>query len=333
MSNLNESINIFSDYRLEENDITLFEPCFCITLFSNEAVTKEYAPKSLLTPYQVFWDDFGSQVAQIVYDGNQRHGVKITPKNQQTPYEWLANPRERVKGRAFIELYAGTNKMERKLPCLDWEYENAFPEMNEPSRSYFRISLPLSWLVEQGEQNIEAYISRFVGDCPLSWGYAGFALCFDRGEVLTRKDLGVYLKNWIERHPGIMSPDPRIESLWASKIEGITSVGWITLLGPEYCRKMGGITELQKKMSSSPDINVMPFIQNGAMIRIGEVPLLGDTLHNDNLGVYHAMGQTLQPLHPIAERLATDYFHVTGIYDEDASKKWFNRFFEPCGEK
>ena len=73
-------IKDFSDYRLEEGDITLFEPCFCITLFSTEAVTKEHAPESLLTPYKVFWEYFGSQIDRILYDGNQSHGVKITEK-------------------------------------------------------------------------------------------------------------------------------------------------------------------------------------------------------------------------------------------------------------
>ena len=61
---------------------------------------------------------------------------------------------------------------------------------------------------------------------------------------------------------------------------------------------------------------------------MGDTPVLGDNLRNDALDSYRAVGQVLQPLHQIAERLATDYLYVTGIEDVEASKKWFNRFFE-----
>lgn len=61
---------------------------------------------------------------------------------------------------------------------------------------------------------------------------------------------------------------------------------------------------------------------------MGDTPVLGDNLRNDALDRYRAVGQVLQPLHQIAERLATDYLYVTGIKDTEARKKWFNRFFE-----
>lgn len=328
MTSLNESINFFSDYRLEENGITLFEPCFCITLFSSEVVTKEHAPESLLTPYRVFWDDFGSQIDRIRYDGNQSHGVKVNDKNLRVPYDWLSNIKERFKGRVSVDLYAGTHKMERRLPRLDWEYNNANPEVNRPSHSSFRIFLPLSWLAEQKIEGVEAYIRHLTGDFPFSCGYAGFALCFNDGEVLTRKDLKAYLKQWLGRHPGIMPPDPRIESLWVSKTDGIASLGWITLLSAEFCNRMGGIVGLQQKLSAIPDVHMMPFVQQGAIIRIGEAPLLGDTLHNDYLESYRAVAQVLQPFNHVAKRLATDHLHVTGIDGKEERKKWFTRFFE-----
>lgn len=328
MTTLQESINIFSDYRLEEDDITRFEPCFCITLFSTETVTKEHAPESLLTPYKIFWEDFGSQVDRILYDGNQSYGVRITEKNKSVPFEWLRNVRSRTKDNTSIDLYAGINKRERRLPFLDWEYDNACPEINQPSHSFFRISLPLSWLAERGIEGVEAYIKRLTGDFPLSWGYAGFALGYDGCAVVGHKDLEEYIKQWIKRHPGIMSPNPRIESLWTATTDGITSLGWITLLGAEFCHRMGGITALQQKMSAIAEVQITPFVQNGALIRIGETPLLGDTMRNDPLDSYRAVAQRLKPLHRVAERLDTDYLYVSGMDDEEERKKWFTRFFD-----
>lgn len=333
MTTLDDNINIFSEYRLEEGELTLFEPCFCITLFSTEAVTKEHAPESLLTPYHIFWEDFGNLVDRILYDGNQSHGVKITERNRTVPYEWLRNGRNRAKDNTVIDLYSGINKRECRLPRLNWEYYNAIPEITRPSNSYFRVSLPLTWLAERNIEELNAYIARLAGDFPLSWGYAGFAFCFDSGELLGRKDLESYLKLWIERHPGIMSSDPRVESWWGATTDGITSLGWLTLLGSEFCSRMGGVTKLQQKMSSIPDVHVTQFMQVGALIRIGETPLLGDTLHNNQLDSYHAVAQVLNPLHQVAKRLATDYLHVTGIDDKEARKKWFNRFFDSKDEK
>lgn len=327
MTTLTDSINQFEDYRLEEKALTLIEPCFCITLFTNETVTKEHAPESLLTPYRIFLEDFGDQTGWILYDGNQSDGVKITAKNRQVPDEWLANPKSRVKNNTIVDLYSGVNKRERRLPRLEWEYDKANPELNRPSRSYYRLALPLSWLAAQGIKGGEAYLARITGDYPLSWGYAGLALNYDAGEVVCRKDLLGYIGSWIERHPGIMSPNPRIEALWSSTISGLTGIGWITLLGLDYCQRMGGVAALAQKMASLSGVEVTPFNERGAMLRIGDAPLLGDVMKNDSLDSYRDVGQVLQPLHQISERLATDYLHVRGIEDEDAGKKWFNRFF------
>lgn len=274
MTNLEDSINNFSDYQLEKRDITVFEPCFCITLFSSEMVTKDHAPEKLLTPYSIFIEDFGSQINRILYDGNQMHGVKVNNKNQTYPYEWLSKSRTRFKGKVFVRLYAGSNnKMERSLPRLDWQYENAEPEFNDPSCCQYRISLPLFWLAERGINGVEDYITRLTGEFPLSYGYAGFALSFNEGEVKTRKEWAVYLKQWLERHPGIMSPDPRIESVWVAKTDGIVGLGWITLLGTEFCNRMGGVDALQQKMAAIPDVQITPFMQGGALIRIGDTPV------------------------------------------------------------
>ncbi|HCW0179876.1 TPA: DUF3396 domain-containing protein [Citrobacter freundii] len=81
-------------------------------------------------------------------------------------------------------------------------------------------------------------------------------------------------------------------------------------------------------MATYPNVQITPFIEQGAIIRIGDTPLLGDTMKNDYLDNYYAVGQVLQPLHQISERLATEYLHVTGIEDTEARKKWFNRFFD-----
>ncbi|AXM03256.1 DUF3396 domain-containing protein [Escherichia fergusonii] len=144
--------------------------------------------------------------------------------------------------------------------------------MNQPANSYYRILLSLNCLAEQGLQGVEAYIREIIGDFPLSFGYAGFALSFNSGEVLSRKDLENYLGQWLERHPGIMSPDPSIESQWAAKIAWITSIGWITFLGTEFTTQMGGNDELKRRLALFSDIQVTPFIQQGTIIRIGEVP-------------------------------------------------------------
>ncbi|WP_407254899.1 type VI immunity family protein [Escherichia fergusonii] len=328
MTNINDSINIFSDYRLEENGDTLFEPCFCITLFTSDKITQTHAPERLLTPYGNFFNKFGDKVNKILFDGNQKNGVKITNERQNIPYDWLANTRRRFKDNAVADIYFGTtNKLERKLPRMRWYYDHATPEINQPANSYYRILLSLNWLAEQGLQGVEAYIREIIGDFPLSFGYAGFALSFNSGEVLSRKDLENYLGQWLERHPGIMSPDPSIESQWAAKIAGITSIGWITFLGTEFTTQMGGNDELKRRLALFSDIQVTPFIQQGTIIRIGEVPVLGDTFNNNLLDNYHAVGNVLSPLHNISWRLKTDYLYVTGIKDKEAREKWFNRFF------
>lgn len=329
MANFHDDINIFSDYLLEVNDITLIEPCFCITLFSKEVVTNEYAPERLLTPYRIFCEDFASQVDQIIFDGNQKNGVKINDKNKKIPFEWLSNSKKRVKGGSVTYLFSGNNKMERRLPFLQWYYDNKDVDIEQPSHCYYRILLPLSWLSMQRVKDIELYVNRIIGDFPLFYGYAGFAINFHSGAI--NADTEVYIKNWLERFPGIMSPDPYTESKTSSKKNGITSIGWITVLGKALSERLGGGKAIREVMSVFPDVNVVSSVQENTMIRIGETPLLGDSLSGNHLDNYCLVGRKLLPLH-IEELTSWEerfgYYYVTGIKNTADRKKWFNRFFD-----
>lgn len=332
MNNIDEVIARFSEYIIEDGDTTLIEPCFCITLFSSANVTQEHVPDGFLTPYRVFWEDFGHQVDRILYDGNQSHGVKVNEKNLRIPYDWLENPKKRARQSIFIDAYASTNKKEIRLPRLEWMYETADAEIDEPCQYFYRIYLPVSWLVEKGRAAVERYLEKIVGDFPLSYGYAGLALSFDSGMTMGNEELERYIKNWLERHPGIMSPNPHVESKTSARKSGITSIGWITLLGQAFSEKMGGLAAIEQQIANIPDVTVAPFNHQGVMIRNGDTPQLGDTAQNNYLDSYYSLGQVLLPLH-VGELTAWEsefgYAYVTGFKERSSRRKWFNRFFDP----
>lgn len=144
---------------------------------------------------------------------------------------------------------------------------------------------------------------------------------------MTRADLKEYIFHWHQRHPGIMNTVPLSESQILTQGNILFAIGWITILGEDLCKRMGGFEELYLKLSHITNIVVKPFPQNGALIRIGDKPRLGDLYNGGLLDTYQAVGQVLFPIsvhdfHALAKAVVVEGFH-----DNNECAKWLGRFF------
>lgn len=315
----------FSEYQVQELGKPVLLPAFCITLFTNVMVSRDEIPNGLLKPYHKILQDLKQEFRWASYDFDQKWPKKVTEDIFQKPDHWLAKPSSRSKDSAFISLFGGNSPQELHFPFFSWDYTN-----NHRAKKYdssYRIDLPLSWKNNLSATEIDDYIYHLVEDYPLVCGYAGYTISGNSKEIMTRDDLKEYIFHWHQRHPGIMNTVPLSESQILTQGNILFAVGWITILGEDLCKRMGGFEELYLKLSHITNIVVKPLPQNGALIRIGDKPRLGDLYNGGLLDTYQAVGQVLFPIsvhdfHALAKTVVVEGFH-----DNNECAKWLGRFF------
>jgi hypothetical protein len=312
-----------SDFVIKLNGVVRCELCLSVVLFANVKLTKEdEPPPGLLTPYRVFLEDFRDTVEWCRTDGDQMHAVKITDERLAEFPKWLADPKRRYKGTAGTELRKGRSREEWRAPCFEMSYGGQFNPC-----LYVQISLPFSWLAEKGREGTESYIARLVEDgFSLSSGYVGLGFAWHSAGDDPEVKRSFF--EWLQRFPGLMSTSPMSQANVAPS--GLVDLGWVTLLGAELTNKIGGIDALRARCSSIPKAAVAPLPNNGAMIRLGEDPRVGDVQAGDQLDEYRALGKALSPLRDAAK--VTKSLVVDGLPVREPGleilRKWANRFFD-----
>lgn len=316
----------FAEYQLNESGITVLSPAFCITLFTNEVVSRNKIPEGLLSPYNKILRDFREEFTWVSYDFGQKRPRAITKEILEEPVRWLANPDSRSKDCSYINLYGGKSSHHIDFPFFYWDYTNYY-QSNE-YHSHYRLDLPLSWQNSLSAEDIDEYLYQLVENYPLICGYAGYTISGNQKMIITRNDLKEYIYQWHRRHPGLMNTHPLSESKAVAKDKMLFSIGWITLLGESLCLQLGGVNELRCKLNHISDVVVKNLPQNGALIRIGDTPQLGDVRNGDLLNKYHAVGRVLAPISiQDFDKLAENVV-VEGFRDNKECANWLSRFFK-----
>ncbi|EMR5620931.1 DUF3396 domain-containing protein [Salmonella enterica] len=316
----------FSEYQVNELGKPVLLPAFCITLFTNVVVNRDEVPEGLLKPYHKVLQDFKKEFHWASYDFDQKRPRAITETILSEPDRWLKSPGSREKDCAFIELYGGKSSRDLDFPFFYWDYRNH--NQVDSHYSYYRLELSLNWKNNLFAEDVDEYIYQLVTDYPLVCGYAGYTVSGDQKEIITRGDLKQYIYQWHRRHPGIMNIHPLSESKTIAKENVLFAIGWITLLGEALCNQLGGVEALRNKLSHIPEVIVKSLPQNGALIRIGDNPQLGDTRKNDVLDSYQAVGKVLAPVAVKDFDLLAKKVVVSGFRDNKACAEWLGRFFQ-----
>ncbi|MFH5067751.1 type VI immunity family protein [Enterobacter cloacae complex sp. 2024EL-00215] len=316
----------FSEYQVNELGKPVLLPAFCITFFTNVVVNRNEIPEGLLKPYHKIRQDFMKEFHWASYDFDQKRPRAITEAILSEPDRWLKSPDNREKDCAFIELYGGKSSRDLDFPFFYWDYTNG--HRSGTYYSVYRLDLPLNWNNNLPIQYIDEYIYQLVDNYPLVCGYAGYTVSGDQERIITRDDLKEYIYQWHQRHPGIMNVHPLSESQIIAKENVLFAIGWITLLGEALCNQLGGVEVLRNKLSHIPEVIVKPLPQNGALIRIGDKPQLGDSRKNDVLDSYHAVGKVLAPVAVKDFDLLAKKVVVSGFRDNKECAKWLGRFFQ-----
>jgi Protein of unknown function (DUF3396) len=306
----------FSDYQLEQDGLVLCEPCLCISLFSDLDLAPPGSP-DMLGPYRAFLEQFQKQVTYCRLDGDQMHSKKVTPELLLTLPKEMQDDKRRKKGGVTAEIKSGKSDDEFRAPSFDFRYS----KIGQPHTA-LRICVTLDWFKAQGIKGLNKFLHKCLNGFPFQAGYVGF--CFAWSDDAEAK-LDPYFLRWLQRHPGLMEP---MFAHGSFSYLGLTDIGWITLLGADFVKRMGGQDALKKQTAHIPGVHFddMP---NGAVgIRMGDEPRLGDTFNGDEMEDYQALGKVLAPLRNGPELVKS--MAVAGMLDREhpgLRAKWINRFF------
>ena len=177
--------------------------------------------------------------------------------------------------------------------------------------SWLQVHLPPT-LADNWEELL-TLLAGMAGPFPFRYGTVGFSLCWN--EVSVDRDIEVpkLIGARLKRYPGFNVGTPR-----ELCDQDLPPVNWLTLLGPELLRKLGGITKVRRAFSDDKAISVMP-LADGALIRAGESPQLGDRNRRDDLPLYRKVGSFLKDYRGHQE------IELYGLTLEE-SEAWLERF-------
>lgn len=159
---------------------------------------------------------------------------------------------------------------------------------------------------------LQALLAELAQAFPFRAGHVGYALCWNDMSVDRDVDVSQLIGPLLKRHPGLSIGNP-----FELCDQPLPPVNWLTLLGPQLLKKLGGVAKVERDLSDDA-ISVFP-MGAGLCIKAGGAPQLGDVNRRDTLPVYRKVGAYLKPC-----RVAQE-MELTGL-DEEESEAWLARF-------
>jgi hypothetical protein len=177
--------------------------------------------------------------------------------------------------------------------------------------SWLQVHLPPT--LANNWKELLTLLTAMAEPFPFRYGTVGLSLCWDDASVARDMQVPKLIGALLKRYPGFNLGTPR-----EITDQDMPPVNWLTLLGPELLRKIGGIAKVRKAFSGEDAISVMP-LGHGALITAGESPQLGDRNRRDDLPLYRKVGSYLKDFRGDQE------IELNG-FSEEASEKWLARF-------
>lgn len=177
--------------------------------------------------------------------------------------------------------------------------------------SWLQVHLPPTFA--DNWEELLTLLAGIAGPFPFRCGHVGYSLCWN--EVSVDRDIEVpkLIGPLLKRYPGLNVGTPR-----ELCDQDLPPVNWLTLIGPELLRKLGGITKVRRAFSDDKAISVMS-LADGIFIKAGEFPQLGDRNRRDDLPLYRKVGSFLKDYRGYQE------IELYGLTLEE-SEKWLARF-------
>lgn len=310
-------------FHVTQGSTTLCQPCLTLAFFAPQLKGDE----DLSGPLRVFDAHVGETIAWCREKFDQMHPKRVS-RDGWPPLRELLLKRLQVgaKRGEVVELRSASSTREEWLSPLFELSSVSAPRAN----LHLRVALPLAWLTSNGVPAFESLIDEIVASgFPFKFGYAGIGLMWNRSNLQAAGALRQSFREWPSRHPGLIAINPLAQIYPAA--HGLVDVAWITLLGPDFAKTVGGAASLSASLDAEPasqGISVRELSGGGLAVRAGAWPRLGDKLHGDHVDLQRTVGRALRILwnkdaNPVQ---CLEGFDNSGDYSAHAV--WANRFFD-----
>lgn len=288
-------------------------PCIEILVVTGAALVD--APHvGWLNFYNAFRKRFGSQMKWYKTNTDSKFRKMTLSKLDMVPF-WFDDQRSRSQTRLGVVIKSGDRPDDMQVPSFLF---NAASVAVKAPVAVFHMALPL----QQGFETLEdmqPLVQEALAEFPLLWGYVGYTVFWDTLDF--RFEDAFFKQNMPRlymRHPGIGLADP-IDSR-SRGLDGLMGVSWLTMLGPDFLEKAGGLAHLQSQLPAPINVQPLGCQGGGALIAAGPRPLIGDLAVGDDLPLYKAVGKALRGV-----RFPGTFYG--GGLDKSVSHQWFMRFF------
>lgn len=231
------------------------------------------------------------------------------------PWEWMPRHED---GKSWDFGYHGAEGEEEASELLINAYG---PDGIKKGPGFFQVYLPLTWFADH-PGTFQRFVLRIAKRLrPLSgYGNIGIQEPLDHDGSFRARPL---VRQLAERFPGLEVENPIAQRL-SIEDGGIKGASWLTLLGEENVRALGGLVSLQTRLGTG--FPITPY-EGGLMIQAGPRPQIGDVQTGQWPRPLVTLAKVLRPIQ-VKEHY---YFHTADMkgtphMDHEASNAWIHRF-------
>ena len=248
-------------------------------------------------------------------------------KSHITRYDVDGNEQfKKIKNKAFdlLPFWASDDCEERDLYGLTLDNGNdesglsdySFDLFEFTNPLYVRLVLPLEF-IEPGPEAFLQLAKQASQRFRLISGDAGFCTHMDPDFPSEREGGHIYALS--RRFHGI--DFGHVTAFGHCMGDGIRGINWLTFVGEEGLKLVGGKSGLRTKLSKEIIIHDL---DHGLMIQAGPTPGFGDVNRQDRLPLYHEVGRALTALR-IPDEVLLETNHIGG---KENTRAWLDRFYD-----
>jgi len=239
-------------------------------------------------------------------------------KALSAPRTWLRAGRQDVARMLYAK--GPDEKKAAGQYVLQFEYHPDGALYADSNTPFLRQATPAEQLASDAGSYFET-AKRLCDLLPFLCGHAGYCLqtspyyenqAYPRAYALAMRYQGVNIAT--------------DNATWPLRDIGVETVNWLTLVGAEPLKKLGGAAKLRRALNSTPSVAIVE-TKNGVILRAGDEPRIGDLNRGDKLPEYRAVYRALRP---VLEPILSDFAPLTvgGELEEDTDKtdRWLRRF-------
>ena len=302
------------DFSLHKEGVRYVIPTAELTIFVNKPLSK--LRTQVLAAQKLFLQWCPKEELRFYATENMKQFKPVTTQTTKLLDTWF-KPGSKLRNVMGLTIKNGDEP--RDAPS--WKFE-VHGEENEQGKfsewsNMIAMAFPVDWVLENPEEfanRVRAVATLF----PYQSGQAGF--CFQCTRFAEETSFTHAWKQSI-KHPGMNIDLGAVDNCIATSRTSLKTINWITLLGPEEIKKIGGEKKLQSSLGKTCQISKCG---TGFLIQAGNRPVIDAKDDAKIFAGYKAAYAACKPLITSTKEPAL-YMPLDGNR-ETKTLQWFKRF-------